>query len=108
VEKNEVNLSLARGAYVEIALHKEVDWSTIKASPNATQVESSNIPRGVLPFQEGGLGPIQSGYSNEECLASDTKESEEDEDSDGIQVQRTPQVVEGFFMHIEVQNENAE
>lgn len=33
VERNEVPLFLARGAYAEVALKKEVDWSTLKESP---------------------------------------------------------------------------
>jgi len=36
VERNKVNLFLAKRAYAEIALYKEVDWSRIKASPYTT------------------------------------------------------------------------
>jgi len=55
---NEVSLFLARRAYSKVVLNKEFDWNMIKRNIHVTQPKSSFIPRGVLPFLEGGLGPI--------------------------------------------------
>jgi len=88
VERNEVTLQIARGAYVEVVLKKEVDWTTIKESLYVQRPKVGLIPRGVLKFPEGGLGPIRSDPHNKDTVTPHTDESEEDNDSDGTRAPR--------------------
>ena len=108
MERNEVSLFLARGAYAEVALNKEVDWSTVKESAYVTRPENGSIPKGVLTFPEGGLGPIRSTPRNQPPVQIESEESEEDDDSDGTRCPKTIQVVEEVLAPIEVQNRNTE
>ena len=93
VERNEVTLSIARGAYAEVVLKKEVDWSTIKESTYVSRPENGSIPRGVLKFPEGGLGPIRKDAQDKSTIEISTSESEEDSNSDGARAPRATRAV---------------
>ena len=92
VDRNEVPLFIARGAYAEVALNKEVDWSTIKETTYVQRPDIGSIPRGVLRFPEGGLGAIRSDYRNKESQEVDTEESEEDDNSNGTRALKPTQM----------------
>ena len=56
VNRNEINLSIARMVYAEEILGKVVDWRTLKCSgSNMITPKSRDIPR-RRKYQEGGLG----------------------------------------------------
>jgi len=83
VDWNEVPFFLARGAYAEIKLHKEVDWNTIKEKLYIVVLDIGNIPRGVLPFPKGGLELVRCVYRIQDPTEVDTTKFEEDDDSNG-------------------------
>ena len=69
--------------WAEVVLKKKVDWRTIKQAKNITMPKEPDIPTGVLRFPKGSLNftKVIVGKEEEE---DNTKEFEEDNDSDGI------------------------
>jgi hypothetical protein len=65
----------------EVVLKKKVNWHTIKQANNITMLEEEDIPRGVLRLLHGGLNLSRGQIGKEE--EDNTKESEEDNNSDG-------------------------
>ena len=108
VERNEVTLSIARGVYAEVALKKDVDWSTIKGSIYVQRPDIGLIPRGVLKFPEGGLGSIRSDPQDKSTIEVDTAESEEDSDSDGTRAPKIAQAIDQTVTTTEGQHPNVE
>ena len=73
--------------WAEVVLKKRVDWYTIKQAKNITMPEESDIPIGVLRFPKGGLNFTKVIVGNE-VEEDNTKESEEDNDSDGTHLHK--------------------
>ena len=46
---NDVPYGLLQMVYAEIILHKEVDWRTLKRSPQVTKPTEQDIPRAPFP-----------------------------------------------------------
>jgi hypothetical protein len=82
VESNDVILYICRMVWAKLVLKMNVDWHTIKQAKNITMLEEQDISMEVLRFLHRGLN-LSKGPLGKEEEENDTKESEEDNDSDG-------------------------
>lgn len=79
VVSNEVSYNIAQMVYAEIILEREVDWRTLKKSPQTIKPTQPNIPRAPYPAanpREGLTTPrgYKRGIPDEDIVWSDSEE----------------------------------